>query len=77
MDIRCSRDGIKCDGCPIMKECEKAELTEEVDLFKIYNQAIEDFKKAILTDKELQFAPYSQEMWFKNRIMDIAERLTK
>lgn len=42
-----------------------------------YNQALEDMKKAILTDKELQFAPYSQEMWFKNRIMDIAERLTR
>lgn len=43
MDIRCSREGIKCDGCPIMKECERVELTEEVDLFKIYNQALEDF----------------------------------
>ena len=42
MDIRCSRDGTKCDGCPIMEECEKVELTEEVDLFKIYNKALDD-----------------------------------
>lgn len=47
MDIRCSRNGTKCDGCPIMEECEKVELTEEVDLWKVYNQALEDFEKTL------------------------------
>lgn len=48
MDIRCSRAGTKCDGCPIMAECEKVELTDEVDLFKIYNQALEDLLNKVV-----------------------------
>lgn len=36
IDIRCSRDGIKCDGCPIIKECEHIELTEEINAFSLY-----------------------------------------
>lgn len=48
IDIRCSRDGWECGGCPIMEECDHMELTEEIDAYSFYKKgrkdAIDEFK---------------------------------
>lgn len=52
IDIRCSRDGLKCGGCPIIKECEHIELTEEIDAYSLYEKgrkdAIDECKQILL-----------------------------
>lgn len=48
VDIICTRDDIKCNDCPIIKECEHIQLTEEIDAYSLYEKgradAIAEFK---------------------------------
>ena len=78
MSFLCTTINKEVDYEKCQKQCQYIFKSACIDrMNEAYNQALEDMRKAILTDNELQFAPYSQDMWFKNRIMDIAERLTR
>lgn len=52
-DIRCSREGIKCEGCPIMDKCEYIECTEEIDPYVLYEQGRADKEKELQGIKDL------------------------
>ena len=64
MDIRCSREGFKCDGCPIMDKCEQIELTEEINPYVLYEQGRADEKEKIIKE-------------FDNRLDEFCEDCSK
>lgn len=70
IDIRCSRDGLKCDDCPIIKECEHIELTEEIDAYSLYEkgraEAIDEIYY-IVTD---YLATHKTSLKFKHELLN-------
>jgi hypothetical protein len=56
IDIRCSSEGTKCTDCPIKRDCDFIEITEDVDPYAFYEKGRADRTKEFQKQFDMMYA---------------------